>query len=900
MTQPYAWSEASRAYRRADLRLPNLSLLLALSLVCVIFLICGFAWAQPPAAPTAEDAATTQKAFEQLRDRLTETEVKDPQAAIVEYKTFFEQRGFRQAEVAVKISSLIAQIYLQSLKNKVKALEIYEWAIGQYGGFPFGERLIKERDLIMQSKILIPDHTTALAMRNPQHSVLDQVTLVEPAKSQSPDMAPVTIRLPEMALPKLPMPIQVTIKPPLADTPILVEPVRITCSADLITPLPGNGVSPVAIQIPQTANTIPEIASPVRIAPLVPAPFRSAMAPDQIDTPQPKPASQPGPDPVQIRLSAPIATSQGNIPEAVHIGNQQPVTPAFHFPDNDFHIFQLVKPDSGLVAQVVIHPPESTTASKANLVKPVQVSVDAAPGPGIVKSVQMGASQSSSTNPPVVAEVQVRPPAIEPLRILVAPVRPINSNPLESTALVDRVQITDSLFNDVHNPAAVVPPQLFPVKSVLSASAEPVSIRSFTVGNRSDVSTVSDRTIVVAGVMAQLRSGKMTAAQAWQQGLVSMDDLIHLLTNSSLISFTKDDSDTRNALAALVVHHSEDVTQVISTGDSNLKLSIADYYASQKNNEAIHIYELILHDLDFTKSKSQRSKISLVPLALSNLVDYYKNTGDFRKAAETRLRTVDYTDSPEFIANSVLGAARLYLAAGEVSKATELYQKVSNYGYGWASGMALYDQAQLLMTMGKHEDARTLLEKKVIGQYSDQVRVLNLSLTGQSYYQTGDWTLAKQYLNEAVTAYKKIPQPLDGEGLQTSVSIAAAVLRDIEAFNKQPIIISPVSLKLRASSKPSNSLPLVVTIVVRTFRPIKIQITCDSDLVNTELDNTVFDKNAFDVIRECRIKFLINKMGPQKTLDGSLHISSAQFPDLVVTVPFHVEVKPTVMLDTID
>ncbi|MDQ3815418.1 MAG: hypothetical protein M3347_15985, partial [Armatimonadota bacterium] len=124
-------------------------------LVSIFFLcFCAFLWrlptsqAQPP-QDTAGQMAEIAAAWQTLRQETERLEIRDPQQAILVYKKFYEERGFRSLEVAIDVSSRIAQLYWLDVGNRDKAREIYDWAAAQYGALKGGERLVKERALLL-------------------------------------------------------------------------------------------------------------------------------------------------------------------------------------------------------------------------------------------------------------------------------------------------------------------------------------------------------------------------------------------------------------------------------------------------------------------------------------------------------------------------------------------------------------------------------------------------------------------------------------------------------------------------------------------------------------------------------------------------------------------------------
>jgi len=82
-------------------------------------------------------------------------------------------------------------------------------------------------------------------------------------------------------------------------------------------------------------------------------------------------------------------------------------------------------------------------------------------------------------------------------------------------------------------------------------------------------------------------------------------------------------------------------------------------------------------------------------------------------------------------------AARLYVAMGDEQRAEDLYRQVARHGYGWATGLALYDQAVRAMFRGNHEEAREAATAAGDRMHADQIRVAILATLADSYYQDG-------------------------------------------------------------------------------------------------------------------------------------------------------------------
>ncbi len=124
-------------------------------------------------------------------------------------------------------------------------------------------------------------------------------------------------------------------------------------------------------------------------------------------------------------------------------------------------------------------------------------------------------------------------------------------------------------------------------------------------------------------------------------------------------------------------------------------------------------------------------------------------------------------------------AGRCFQRAGDADASAAAYGRVPAYGYGWATGMALYEQAAALIVAGKHTEGRALLATPFEGPYADQIAVSLAYLKGYSYRATGDTAEARKAFEEAVRSYESLASPLRGEGLEQIVGQARACLHEL-------------------------------------------------------------------------------------------------------------------------
>jgi len=202
-----------------------------------------------------------------------------------------------------------------------------------------------------------------------------------------------------------------------------------------------------------------------------------------------------------------------------------------------------------------------------------------------------------------------------------------------------------------------------------------------------------------------------------------------------------------------------------------------------------------------------------VPAVLA-FAEYYRLVGDYAKSAETFLRAKDYTQAGNTLANCTVEAARAYMQAGNDVEAERLYKHVASYGYGWATGLSLYDRASRLIREDRHEEARELLSTPVEGAYADQIGIALLALRGYSHYWQGNITEAERDSGKALVRYSELANPLRGENLESPLAVARSVLSWIRTWRECPLTCVPPRLRIplaAAEAEPVHRLAYVRT-----------------------------------------------------------------------------------------
>ncbi len=340
-----------------------------------------------------------------------------------------------------------------------------------------------------------------------------------------------------------------------------------------------------------------------------------------------------------------------------------------------------------------------------------------------------------------------------------------------------------------------------------------------------------------------------------------------------------------------------------------VRLSVADYYAEQRDEKAVGLYEALLSEWE-----AQGVQERLVPV-LEHLSWYYRVRGDTKQAAATLGRVSTYTRLALVVGNSYLEAARLYTSAGEGQKAAEFYAKAGKSGYGWAAGIALYDQASVLIRQGKYEEARKLLTTPVTGEYAEQIKVILLCKLGISYYVTGEFDLARKYLMATGEQYKTLTNPLQGQGPEGFVNIAQSYLRYIDMWAKEPIMSSPRDARLIVRRKETSQetlkepwvmdgprlIPIRIlgdgqslreSFMLRSYRALPMSARAENPLVQIQLTDRVRLEDAVTYAeKEMVVVVPFDELKGRRSLDVTITVNSPNFPDFHASIPIHIEVQ---------
>jgi len=314
-------------------------------------------------------------------------------------------------------------------------------------------------------------------------------------------------------------------------------------------------------------------------------------------------------------------------------------------------------------------------------------------------------------------------------------------------------------------------------------------------------------------------------------------------------------------------------------------LRVAQSLGSRGDKRCEPVFERLL--------EQHRANEALAVPAVLAFAEYYRFIGDYAKSAETFLRAKDHTQASNTLANCTVEAARAYMQAGNEAEAERLYGEVAKYGYGWATGVALYDRAKRLVDLGRHDEARRLLQQPVSGQYAEQVQVVLLSTLGLSHYMTGDFASARKYCQEALTQYERLRDRLEGEGVDEKALQARTLLTLMGQWSRQPFVCEPREIRVVAAKTGERATAITRRFTISSSRPLRFTASTDAADVQAWLEDTGWGRPTSDSERT------------QSEIAGYIRISlgtrpAARTATLILSSPdiAGVELRVPIRLDT--
>ena len=397
----------------------------------------------------------------------------------------------------------------------------------------------------------------------------------------------------------------------------------------------------------------------------------------------------------------------------------------------------------------------------------------------------------------------------------------------------------------------------------------------------------------------QMLDGKLTPQRAWDEKLLSVDDLLWIFTDyiDPWGSFRwKFNNTMRRGLAKLLAENATDKLQTPKKLSPTVRLWLEDYYGSINDEKCFTMGESILSDIK-TPIKVKGESPPIVILAIERMAWLYVTKQQNEKCAQTWLRFPIYCPNDNFgKADAYIEAARAYVRAGDDKKAEELCNQVPLLGNGWSSGMAIWDRASNLISQENHEKARTLLKEPLTGVGASESRVGLLTALAYSYYRTDEFDLSRKACEDAIALFATLSQSLYYERAQGRVNVAKEILRSLDRWqgNSRRIVCENISnISVVAPVKQT----VKRQIAIRSFKPLHFvarskdpQITIQP-VERWQINDTgYFYQNIFE--------FSIAPTALLESFSTSLTIKCSELPNYEENVPLQINVIQNSVCET--
>lgn len=315
-----------------------------------------------------------------------------------------------------------------------------------------------------------------------------------------------------------------------------------------------------------------------------------------------------------------------------------------------------------------------------------------------------------------------------------------------------------------------------------------------------------------------------------------------------------------------------------------LRIHAATESARRGEENAGAAIESVLQQLGEREPKAQRQ-------LYASLARWHASYNRYAEAAQAQEKQLDFLSDPDSRANISLEAARFYLKAENREKADQLYSQIPRYGYGWATGMALYDEATLLMQTGHPEQAQLLIEnalqsKSVRGRYSEQIEPTLLTTLAFSQYRQGNLRAARRSAQAAQRKYRALQFPLLGEGLQEQYQLALALPQWVARWSRNPFYVSASPLKVRAELLENGSAVAYFNLNVESRTPIPLEFAAHDSRIHSSTAASPPITTVFSTVQSHAFQLLLPAQ--ELPLRTAITVTSPEYPHYRLRVPIQI------------
>ena len=509
-------------------------------------------------------------------------------------------------------------------------------------------------------------------------------------------------------------------------------------------------------------------------------------------------------------------------------------------------------------------------------------------------AVKIEAASASNAAPDAVkAPVKSAPSTLwgaglKPVQIGAAPWQKWDKTTPTANAILPSATLPNATLPNVTLPSATLPNSTLPPAALLAVPSL----------SKSTVAAIGENALHQA-ILTQLKADTLMAEEAWKSYNLTTDIVLSWI-NSKTLKWNEDDRVSNELLEQVDKHEPQKLSrEALCSLSLEARVRVGEFFSIKDDVRAEDVFKDVMNE----PSKTPGALPEWYGPAGSRLASFYEHHKQPQRALETYLEVVKKLPATGgYGVYPLMDAARLCMKLGDEAKAQDLFAQVPKYGDKWSICIALLDQADALYRQQRITEARALLLRPVAGLENDIAQALLWARISYYSAQNGDFQDSQLYADKAMTLYEKRTTTSEIEHLRI-VSAWLNIAKDFIKMWKEPILCE-TQLYQKATvitktiqTKPQE--PLLVKVIVRTFFPVSLDVSCDDAQLKITLDTHPPIEQRME--RERRIKDSplrdINQVVleiPTERLDKdfetTMTVSSSKVPACQVRIPIKVRV----------
>jgi hypothetical protein len=341
---------------------------------------------------------------------------------------------------------------------------------------------------------------------------------------------------------------------------------------------------------------------------------------------------------------------------------------------------------------------------------------------------------------------------------------------------------------------------------VVAVSAQDIAAE----GQEETMAAANEVALTTPLVMKQLLRGSLSVDEAWQRGLLKVDNLFYIFSNyiDPWGTFEgKPAVELRHELAGLLVRYGADRLKDLKKIPPQVRLWIADYYQSVSDERAVNLAESVLTELEGTPILDENP---LEFQLLERIAWYYHGIGDYKKEgqiwARVNARSKEHTwQKYDALFQEI--ASRYHADPSDDSNLEFLKRSLQNSD-DFMVQSALSAVVTMMLTQGRIDQALKLLNTNSISDNPHSAtRVLASGLKGKVALLQGETDLAKtiwQETTDMIESYQLSP-----DKLHLSLDLLQSGAETLELFQDSAFLVQQKFMQLQPDQQPAGIIEVI-------------------------------------------------------------------------------------------